>query len=255
MARKFTFMLIPHRGGDTKQTMLSLWQLLLTAAAAALLAALVISSLIYSGYLRLETRGLNARLEREAVLARQRLEASQQSYADLTSENEALEEELESWQREVTQLQTQAAMALDALEELEMREAEIYSVLGMKNAVGGEGEPVTVTYGDTAEIFAYITARANDAIEGLSEEETSYAIEYVLDNIPDGWPLKESGEVTSEFGTRINPITHSGYEKHSGIDIAAGHREHILAAGAGTVIFTGENDVYGNFLRIDHGNG
>ncbi|MDQ6797240.1 MAG: peptidoglycan DD-metalloendopeptidase family protein [Actinomycetota bacterium] len=59
------------------------------------------------------------------------------------------------------------------------------------------------------------------------------------------WPLH--GPVTTEFGARA-----SG---HPGIDIAAPNGTPIAAAKAGTVVFSGPNDGYGNYVCIDHGGG
>ncbi len=55
------------------------------------------------------------------------------------------------------------------------------------------------------------------------------------------WPLH--GPVTTEFGRGGHP----------GIDIAAPNGTPIAAAKAGTVVFSGPNDGYGNYVCIDHG--
>jgi len=39
------------------------------------------------------------------------------------------------------------------------------------------------------------------------------------------------------------------------LDIAVATDSYVRAAGAGTVMDTGEDDTYGIFVRIDHGNG
>jgi len=57
------------------------------------------------------------------------------------------------------------------------------------------------------------------------------------------WPLH--GPVTTEFGAHGHP----------GIDIAAPNATPIAAAKAGTVVFSGPNDGYGNYVCIDHGGG
>jgi murein DD-endopeptidase MepM/ murein hydrolase activator NlpD len=60
------------------------------------------------------------------------------------------------------------------------------------------------------------------------------------------WPLH--GPVSSEFGPRWGGF-------HPGIDIALPTGTPIAAAKAGTVVFSGPNDGYGNFVVIDHGGG
>jgi len=57
------------------------------------------------------------------------------------------------------------------------------------------------------------------------------------------WPLR--GPVTTEFGRGGHP----------GIDIAAPNGTPIAAAKGGTVVFSGPNDGYGNYVCIDHGGG
>jgi len=58
------------------------------------------------------------------------------------------------------------------------------------------------------------------------------------------WPLH--GPVTTEFGANGG---------HPGIDIAAPNGTPIASAKAGTVVFSGPNDGYGNYVCVDHGGG
>jgi murein DD-endopeptidase MepM/ murein hydrolase activator NlpD len=60
------------------------------------------------------------------------------------------------------------------------------------------------------------------------------------------WPA--SGPVTSEFGYRWGRL-------HAGIDIGAGYGAPIRAAKSGTVIFSGQQNGYGNVIIIEHGGG
>ena len=60
------------------------------------------------------------------------------------------------------------------------------------------------------------------------------------------WPV--SGPVTSGFGSRWGRM-------HEGIDIAVGTGTPVQAAAAGTVIYAGWMEGYGNLVAIDHGNG
>lgn len=62
-------------------------------------------------------------------------------------------------------------------------------------------------------------------------------------------------KVTSEFGWRIDPITHKG-AGHGGIDLGAAKGTKIRAALDGTVLFVRyKNSGYGYHLAIDHGGG
>ena len=62
-----------------------------------------------------------------------------------------------------------------------------------------------------------------------------------------------SGEISSLFGYRENPVT-GDWSFHTGLDIAASHGENIKAAFYGKVTETGYDDVSGNYVIIDHGN-
>ncbi len=64
-------------------------------------------------------------------------------------------------------------------------------------------------------------------------------------------PLLEAGVVTSAFGA-----SRSGGPGHHGIDIAVPADSPILAVHGGTVLEAGwKNEVYGNAVLLDHGNG
>ena len=62
-----------------------------------------------------------------------------------------------------------------------------------------------------------------------------------------GWPAV-GGIITSYQGTRWGRY-------HKGIDISGVSDRSILAANGGTVIVAGWHDDYGNYVKIDHGNG
>ena len=68
------------------------------------------------------------------------------------------------------------------------------------------------------------------------------------------WPCPSSKAVSSGYGNRT--IDLYGYQKfHAGIDIAAGMGNNIIAADGGTVIVSGYDGGYGNYIMINHGEG
>lgn len=70
-----------------------------------------------------------------------------------------------------------------------------------------------------------------------------------LEGLPDGGiecPVK--GTFTSSFGERWG-------RNHTGLDIGAPVGEDVYAPVSGVVIFAGEKNGYGNYIKIDHGNG
>ena len=65
-------------------------------------------------------------------------------------------------------------------------------------------------------------------------------------------PISGEYTITSEFGTRIDPITGEEGDKHYGMDIASNYQDPILAIANGTVTFAGENGGYGYCVEIEH---
>lgn len=70
-----------------------------------------------------------------------------------------------------------------------------------------------------------------------------------------GWVKPGGGYITSGFGYRVDPFGGGGSSYHLGTDLSAGCGAPIYAAHSGTVSYSGWNGVYGNFIRIDHGDG
>ena len=63
-----------------------------------------------------------------------------------------------------------------------------------------------------------------------------------------------NAEISSDYGARNNPITHS-YETHKGLDLSAEMGSEIYAAADGVVKIAQKSSSYGNYLVIDHGEG
>jgi murein DD-endopeptidase MepM/ murein hydrolase activator NlpD len=70
-----------------------------------------------------------------------------------------------------------------------------------------------------------------------------------------GWARPAAGRITAGFGHRADPFGGSGFGYHLGTDIGAGCGGAIYAAHSGTVVYAGWNGVYGNYIRIDNGDG
>lgn len=71
--------------------------------------------------------------------------------------------------------------------------------------------------------------------------------------IPHGKPTQYV-RISSPFGTRVHPITHKKHT-HKGVDMAAPKMTPVYAAADGTVTFAKYNGGYGNFVKVNHGNG
>lgn len=62
------------------------------------------------------------------------------------------------------------------------------------------------------------------------------------------------GRESSGFGWRRDPIHHRT-KFHKGTDFRAPHGTPVYAAGAGRIVFAGQQRGYGNILYVDHGGG
>lgn len=69
-----------------------------------------------------------------------------------------------------------------------------------------------------------------------------------------GWARPSGGRASSSYGPRVPP-TQGASSWHMGTDFGASCNSPIYAASSGRVIYAGWNGGYGNFVKIDHGNG
>lgn len=110
------------------------------------------------------------------------------------------------------------------------------------------GDPVVTASSSTIASRSAATTARNTTNTKKNSAKAVTATATVSTN-KGGWSLPIKGTVTSEFGKRK-----SGY--HHGIDLAAPKGTTIRAAKAGTVLHSGwYNNIYGNAVIIDHGNG
>lgn len=63
-----------------------------------------------------------------------------------------------------------------------------------------------------------------------------------------------SGDITSGFGMRFHPLLNT-QKMHEGVDFAGAPGDPILAARGGRVVESSRKGYYGNYVRIDHGDG
>jgi len=67
-------------------------------------------------------------------------------------------------------------------------------------------------------------------------------------------PLPVGAPLSSPFGWRSDPF-HGATRFHRGVDIAAAYGREVPAAGAGQVVFAGEQGAYGSTVIIEHAGG
>lgn len=68
------------------------------------------------------------------------------------------------------------------------------------------------------------------------------------------WPCPSSTRVTSDYGTRVSPMSGAS-SNHKGIDIGASSGADIIAAADGTITAASYSSAAGNYVMIDHGGG
>ena len=68
------------------------------------------------------------------------------------------------------------------------------------------------------------------------------------------WPCPSSTRVTSDYGTRVSPMSGAS-SNHKGIEIGASAGADIIAAADGTVTAASYSSAAGNYVMIDHGGG
>jgi murein DD-endopeptidase MepM/ murein hydrolase activator NlpD len=136
-----------------------------------------------------------------------------------------LEEEVARLQAE----QTRVAILAARLAELEERYLNLRSLFGT-DSLGASGES----------LLPIPAAGRNAVSDGRDLDPES--------QIPTSWPLTERG-----FVTRVLLADAGG--DHPGLDIAIPGGSYIRAAGAGEVVDVGEDEVYGRYVVLDHGNG
>ena len=63
------------------------------------------------------------------------------------------------------------------------------------------------------------------------------------------------GHMNSPYGYRTNPVNGEEGDFHGGVDIGGQTGDPIRAFASGTVEYIGQDDSYGLYMQIDHGNG
>lgn len=99
---------------------------------------------------------------------------------------------------------------------------------------------------------------AQNMINQIIASQTSSNTKTVYTGGQLNWPVPSraasSSSLSSGYITRDKPIG-SGSEFHTGYDIPASYGAAVVAAEAGTVIYAGWMNGYGNTIMIDHGGG
>ena len=193
-------------------------------------------------------------LEEEYMAAREDVESIKKSYEEVRHEQELLQKELDTKQAELD-AQVEAAYTMIAdIETLSDDAQAEYEAIAEAEAEAEETlqEAIRKRAAEEAAKNAANNANSGGASGGASGGGTSGGSATSLSDLQ--WPVPSCTLITSRFGYRVAPTTGAS-TYHGGLDIGAGMGASIVAAGAGDVIYAGDNGGYGKCVMIDHGNG
>ena len=106
------------------------------------------------------------------------------------------------------------------------------------------GEKVAV--GEIVEASGGGDMESREAVKGTSFAPYYVSVEPVI-------PVKDA-RITSRFGYRTNPVS-GNYGFHTGLDLAADEGTPVSASFYGRVSETGEDDVWGKYVLMEHSDG
>ena len=76
----------------------------------------------------------------------------------------------------------------------------------------------------------------------------------IISQLPTGSPVAKNAGMSSDYGTRIDPFTHS-LTYHHGVDFSVGHGLPIMATGDGVISKIDVDRNNGQYLEIEHASG
>ena len=198
-------------------------------------------------------------LEEEYMAAREDVESIKKSYEEVRHEQELLQKELDTKQAELD-AQVEAAYTMIAdIETLSDDAQAEYDAIAEEEAKAEETlqEAIRKRAAEEAAKNAANNANSGGNSGGSGGNSggggsSGGGSATSLSNLQ--WPVPSCTLITSRFGYRVAPTTGAS-TYHGGLDIGAGMGASIVAAGAGDVIYAGDNGGYGNCVMIDHGNG
>ena len=199
-------------------------------------------------------------LEEEYMAAREDVESIKKSYEEARHEQELLQKELDTKQAELD-AQVEAAYTMIAdIETLSDDAQAEYDAIAEEEAKAEETLQEAIRKRAAEQAKYNQNNNSNNGGGGNSGGSggnsgggsSGGGSATSLSNLQ--WPVPSCTLITSRFGYRVAPTTGAS-TYHGGLDVGAGMGASIVAAGAGDVIYAGENGGYGNCVMIDHGNG
>ncbi len=188
-------------------------------------------------------------------------EQKQTELAQNRTESLALQGELKAARQELLAEQAEAEVLLAGFEDGTVQNlALIEEYEALLQQAAEEEERLTKEYEEQKRKEAEAKKKAEEAAKKKAEEEAKKKAEeekkkqQQSTSVAFDWPTPGYTWITCPFGPRTHPVT-GKYSNHNGVDIGAYAGSPIRSTAAGTVITNTYNSVYGNMIKVDHGNG
>ena len=161
-------------------------------------------------------------------------------------------------QNQLSQLQQQAASLQSTLTSIQQLDGKIKAAAGAPNGSATAGlstADTAVSHLDAAsgvlrQLQQAIPALTQD-VQSLDQSMTDWTTQAA--HTPSIWPVQ--GPITSPYGARTDPFNEGTGEFHTGVDIGVPSGTPVHATVAGTVLFAGWNNIYGNQVIVSAGGG
>jgi len=171
----------------------------------------------------------------------------------------SLKKDKELVEKKKQEVETQYAQLEAIYQELELQQADLVKKESEKEVLVASYNENLNQLSETLEELEVISEEQEKLLMALASKVSKLNAEKNRIKNPYkggklGMPIKGNIRVTSNFGTRVHPITGKKHT-HTGIDFGAPQGTAIYAAEAGRVIVSQAWSGYGNCIIIDHGNG
>lgn len=240
---KYTLMLIPHNGKESKSynfrssVIAKIGIVFYILLFLGIIGALRTSIVVYDAYAS----------QHELAAYRSEKAVQEQKLADLQKENEKMQQEM----AEISALENEVRRELGNNKQPSRGGIDRSQYMGQGGPIQADIKMIDVYAAQTKNLQAEIQQKKENLSNLLAQLKERNAR---LNATPDIWPTA-GGSITSYFGGRANPFSGYGYDYHPGIDIGNDYGAPIYAGADGHVEFAGWFGGYGRYVKISHGYG